>query len=263
MPLLIDYIRLIKECVIQFFVDDPLIFSEAAFVGMVAGSLFWMLFPFWARLWNKSYEMTPLQHVLAGFALPMAMFCSVTCFALKDEAGTIRTQIESWQAGIVGDHELKYRLRQQLFEEIAGKGLEDMKGIPDPRTLAPGERWELVYRNQETQILVGEVYTQGTLQSFAEAHPLLFIMVFFKMAPDLIATEIRIKTNENHVYSMDDAGKVIAAKMSAQLQLQIWKGVIATRAVLITAFLGCLLVPLTLVAMSAFNDIRVHLPNRD
>ena len=260
MAILSDFCGLIQECVVLFIKEQPVLFAGAIVLGMASGGGLWLGCHFWAHLWNKSYKMTLGQHAIAGIALALAVLISVVCFSVKEMSSIVESQIQHWQETISGDGELKSRLMQELYEKISSKGLENMAGIPDPATLEQGKRWEFAYHKQETQLLIGQVYTQGTLAAFAETHRLLFTALFLGMASDLVASEVRMKTNASpsRTYDMEDAACLVATEITEKLQGRIGSGVLVIRVVLPIVLFAWMWVPIVFIAMAAYRDINVR-----
>jgi len=239
--------------------EHPLLFAGSIVSGMTAGGVLWLGCHFWAILWNKSYKMSRVQHALTGIALALATLIAVICFSVQEMSSIVESQIQHWPETISGDPELKNRLMQQLYEEISAKGIERMASIPNPANLEQGKRWEFSYHKQETQLLIGQVYTQGTLRAFAETHRLLFAALFQSMASDLVASDIRIGTNASpsQTYDMESVARIIAAEMSEKLQGRIRVGILAIRVALPIALFTWMCIPIGLIAVAAYRDIKV------
>lgn len=259
MAFFLEFCDLMQECIVLFMKEHPLLFAGAIVLGLIAGVLLWLGAGFWAHLWNRSYKMTPMQHALAGIACALAILTAVVCFSVNELSSIVELRIHHWSESITGDAELKIRLMQQLYEEISAKGIENMAGIPEPAALERGKRWEFVYRKQETQLLIAQVYTQGALSAFAESHRLVFSALFLDMASDLIASEIRIKTNASpgRTYDMEGAAHMIAGEMTEKLPKRIGRDILIIRIVLPIVLFAWMWVPIVCIAIAAYRDIKV------
>jgi len=260
MGILSDFYSLVQDCAVLLMKEHLLLFAGAVASGMAVGGVLWLGCHFWAHLWNKSYKMTLGQHALAGIALALSILISVICFSLKELPPIVDSRIQHWREAVSGDGEMKSRLMQQLYVEIAAKGVENMAGIPDPSTLEQGKRWEFAYRKQETQLLIGQIYTRGTLAAFAETHRLLFTALFLGMASDLVASEIRISTSASpgRTYDMEGAARLIASEITEKLQERIGRGVLVIRVVLPIVLFVWMCVPIVFIALAAYRDIKVR-----
>jgi len=259
MGILSDFCDLIQECVVLLMKEQPLLFAGAMVSGMFVGGTLWLGCHFWALLWNKSYKMTVAQHALACIALTLAIIITVICFSVIELPPIVDFRIQQWHQAISGDGELKSKLMQELYEKISTKGLENMAGIPDPATIEKGKRWEFAYHKQDTQLLIGQVYTQGILAAFAETHRLLFTALFHGMASDLIASEIRRKTNNSssQTYDMEDAARSIVTEMTGKLRGRIERGILVIRVVLPMVLIVWMCLPIIFIALAAYRDIKV------
>ena len=239
--------------------EQPLLFAGAIVLGMVAGGALWLGCHFWALSWNKSYKMTLAQHALACIALTLAIIITVVCFSVAKLPPIVDFRIQQWNETISGDGELKSKLMQELYEKISAKGLENMAGIPDPTTIEKGKRWEFAYHKQDTQLLIGQVYTQGILAAFAETHRLLFTALFQGLASDLVASEIRKKTtnSSSQTYDRENAARSIVTEMTEKLQGRIERGVLVIRVVLPIVLIVWMCFPIIFIALAAYRDIKV------
>lgn len=261
LEILSEFYKLALDCVTTLRTNDPKLFIGSVLAGLTVGGLLWWGSHFWAHLWNRSFNMTPLHHVLAAIVLALAVLYAVTSVALKYTASRVETRLQMWQQTIDLDADLKNRLSAELYDALSAEGKEDMSRIPDPRSLQPGERWQFQYsHNESTQPLVGEIYTRGALQHFKRNHSMLATILSPNVSSDLIVEDIRLKSSSNPgaVYQLADGTRLIVQQMMLNLSDQIWRVVTAARAILSGLFVLFLLVPLTLIAIAAYKDIRIH-----
>ncbi len=145
--------------------------------------------------------------------------------------------------------------------EIVARGTENMAGIPDPRSLGPGESWSFTYQNHtETQAVIGDVYTKGALQHFEKAHPLLALILSPSVPPELIVQDIQTKSRANpgEPYQLNDGTRLLVDQMFMKMSDQIWRVLTTARITLFVLFLLFLSIPVVLIAVAAYRDIRVH-----
>jgi hypothetical protein len=259
--ILSEFYKLALDCVTTLRTNDPKLFIGSVLAGLTVGGLLWWGSHFWAHLWNRSFNMTPLHHVLAAIVLALAVLYAVTSVALKYTANRVETRLQMWQQTIDLDADLKNRLSAELYDSISAEGKEDMSRIPDPRSLQPGERWQFQYSHHEsTQPLVGEIYTRGALQHFKRNHSLLAAILSPDVSSELIVEDIRLKSSSSPgaVYELSDGTRLIVQQMMLNLRDQVWRVVTAARAILLGLFLLFLLAPLTLIAIAAYKGIKAH-----
>jgi hypothetical protein len=260
LEILSEFYKLSLDCVSTLRTDDPKLFIGSILAGLTVGGLLWWGTHFWAHLWNKSYNMTPVHHVLAAVVLALAVLYAVTSVGLKYAANRVENRLQLWQQTIELDNDLRQQLTAELYDGIAASGKEDMSKIRDPRELQPGERWQFEYESNETQELVGQVYTSGALRHFKRNHPLLATILSPDVSNDIIVEDIRLKSRINRgvPYELSDGTRLLVDQMMLKLRDQVWRVVTIARAILFGLFLFFLLVPLTLIAIAAFKDIKPH-----
>lgn len=259
--LLSEFYKLTLNCIGILRSDDPRLFIGAVLAGLTIGALIWWGAHAWARLWNLKFSLSPLHHILAALALLFALGYTVSAVSLKYAARTVETKVRLWQEGANLDADLKSRLSARLYDEIAARGTEDIAKIPDPRALAPGESWSFTYQNHsETQAIIGDVYTKGALQHFEKLHPLLAVILSPAVPPELIVEDIRAKSrsNPNEAYQLNDGTRLLVEQMFVKMSDQVWRVVVAARITLLVLFLLFLSIPFTVIAVSAYRDIRAH-----
>lgn len=263
--LLAEFYKLSLQCIGILRGDDPKLFIGAVLAGLTLGGLLWWGAFGWGRLWNKKFSLTPLHHVLCALAMLFALGYSLTAVSLKYAARTIETKVRLWQDAANLDADLKNRLMVRLYDEIAARGLEDVSSIPDPRSLAPGETWTLTYKNHtETPALIGDIYTKGALQHFGKIHPLLALVLSPSVPPEMIVEDIQAKAraNPSEPYALNDGTRLLVGQMFLKMSDRIWRVVLTARLVLLGLFLVFLTIPVVLIALSAYRDIRVHTPGK-
>lgn len=259
--LLSEFYKLALNCIGILRSDDPKLFIGAILAGLTVGGLLWWGAFWWARLWNKKYSLTPLHHVLAALVLLLATGYALTSVSLKYAARTVESKVRLWQEAANLDADLKSRLSARLYDEVAARGTEDISKIPDPRTLAPGETWTFTYQNHtETQAVIGDVYTKGALQHFEKSHPLLALILSPAVPAELIIEDIRVKSraNPSGIYQLNDGTRLLVEQMFVKMSDQIWRVVMVSRITLLVLFLIFLSIPIVLIAMAAYRDIRIH-----
>jgi len=261
--LLSEFYKLTLNCIGILRNDDPKLFIAAILAGLTIGGLLWWGAHGWARLWNTKFSLTPLHHILAAFVLLFALGYTVSAVSLKYAVRTVETKVRLWQDSANLDADLKNRLSARLYDEIAARGTEDISGIPDPRALGPGESWSFTYQNHsETQAIIGDVYTKGALQHFERLHPLLAVILSPAVPPELIVEDIRTKSRSNPAepYQLNDGTSLLVEQMFQKMSDQIWRVVVAARITLLVLFLLFLSIPIVVIAVSAYRDIRIHSP---
>lgn len=264
MEILAEFYKLALKCLALLRIDDPTLLIGAVLAGVTVGVLLWFGCHLWANLWNKGYALKPLHHVLAAVVLVLATVYAVSYVSLKYTSRIVEAEIQSWQESISMDNDLKTELCGELYDQISAKGLEDMSRIPDPRSIPAGERWIFTYKHDETKVIVAQVYTDGALHHFQKNHPLISKLLSADVSPELIVNDINVKTKNSpdSLYNLEDASRLIATVMAQTLQTQIWRVVMAVRLILLAVFLLWLLIPLTLIAIAAYKDIRVYRFNK-
>ena len=261
--LLSEFYKLALNCIGILRSDDPKLFIGAVLAGLTIGGLLWWGAHGWARLWNKSFSLTPLHHILAALALLLALGYTLSAVSLKYASRTVETKVRLWQQAANLDNDLKTRLSARLYDEIAARGSEDMSRIPDPRSLGPGETWTFTYQNHsETQAIIGDVYTKGALQHFEREHPLLAFILSPSVPPELIVEDIRAtsRNNPTEAYQLNDGTRLLVEQMFLKMSDQVWRVVAVARITALVLFLLFLSIPITVIAVSAYRDIRIHTP---
>jgi hypothetical protein len=261
--LLSEFYKLVLQCIGILRSDDPRLFIGAVLAGLTIGGLLWWAAFGWGRLWNKKFSLSPLHHILAAFVLLFAFGYTISAVSLKYAVRTVESKVRLWQESANLDADLKNRLSARLYDEIVARGTEDISQIPDPRTLAPGESWSFTYQNHtETQAVIGDVYTKGALQHFERIHPLLAVILSPTVPPELIVEDIRAKSRNNpgEPYQLNDGTRLLVEQMFQQMSDQVWRVVVAARVALLVLFLVFLSIPITVIAISAYRDIRIHTP---
>jgi hypothetical protein len=261
--LLAEFYKLTLQCIGVLRNDDPRLFIGAVLAGLTIGGLLWWGGFAWSRLWNKKFTLRPIHHVLCALALLFALGYTVSAVSLKYAARMVETKVRLWQEAANLDGDLRSRLMARLYDELAARGLEDMSTIPDPRTLGPGEVWAVTYKNHtETPALIGDIYTRGALEHFGKTHPLLAVMLSPTVPPELIVEDIRNKARANpgEAYQLNDGTRLLVEQMFAKMSDQVWRVVLSARLILLGLFIVFLSVPVVLIALSAYQDIRIHLP---
>ncbi len=264
MEILAEFYKLALKCLALLRIDDPTLLVGAVLAGVTIGGLLWFGCHAWSHLWNKSFALKPLHHLLAAVVLILATVYAVSYVSLKYTSRIVEAEIQAWQEAISLDNDLKTELCGELYDQISAKGLEDMSRIPDPRSLPPGTMWLFTYKHDETKVIVAQVYTEGALHHFQKNHPLISKLLSADVAPELVVNDINVKTKNSpeSVYRLSDASLLIATVMAQTLQTQVWRVVMAVRLILLAVFLLWLLIPLTLIAIAAYKDIRVYRFNR-
>jgi len=260
MDVMADLFALLWECAVIFLNDAPWTFAAALASGITFGALVWWGYHFWARLWNLTFRLTAVQHAMAGVILVLTILSAVIWLSLKYLPDAGLGDMKSWQESLADNEVLKTELMGALYHEISARGLEDMKGIPDPSQLAAGARWEFTYRNQETQILIGQVYTRGVLRAFANSHRLLFAVLFSGMPPDLVASEIRMKTSASpgRAYDMQEAAGAVVTGMHEALQGQIARAILVVGSIFSAVIFAMIGTGFVSIALAAYRDIKVR-----
>jgi len=260
LEILSEFYKLSLDCVATLRTDDPKLFIGSVLAGLTIGGLLWWGTHLWAHLWNKSYNMTPVHHVLAAIVLALAVLYAITSVGLKYAANRVENRLQDWQQSVGLDNDLKEQLMSELYDGIAASGKEDMSKIRDPRELQPGERWQIEYQSNETQELVGQVYTSGSLRHFKRNHSLLATILSPDVSNDIIVEDIRLKRKISGgvPYDLSDGARLLVEQMMLKLRDQVWRVVTIARVILFALFLLFLLVPLTIIAIAAYKDIKPH-----
>lgn len=260
LEILSEFYKLALDCVATLRVSDPTLFIGSVLAGLTVGGLLWWGSHLWAHLWNKTFNMTPLHHTLAAIVLALSVLYAVTSVALKYTGNRVESRLQTWQQTIELDDDLRQQLSSELYDGIAAGSKEDMSRIPDPRLLQPGERWQFEYQSPETQELVGQVYTGGALRHFKRNHALLALILSPDVSNDIIVKDIRLKSrmNRGSAYELSDGTRLLVQQMMVNLRDQVWRVVAIARVVLLGLFVLFLLIPLSLIAVAAFRDIRPH-----
>ena len=261
LEILSEFYKLSLDCVATLRTDDPKLFIGSVLAGLTIGGLLWWGTHLWAHLWNKSYNMTPVHHVLAAIVLALAVLYAITSVGLKYAANRVEKKLQDWQQTIESDSDLRGRLAAELYDGMAASGKEDMSKIRDPRELQPSETWHVMYQGSaETMELIGQVYTGGALRHFKRNHPLLATILSPDVSNDIIVEDIRLKSqiDRNAAYNLRDGSRLLVDQMMLKLRDQVWRVVTIARAILFGLFLLFLLVPLTVIAIAAYKDIKPH-----
>jgi hypothetical protein len=260
LEILSEFYKLSLDCVSTLRTNDPKLFIGSVLAGLTVGGLLWWGAHLWAHLWNKTFSMTPLHHVLAAFVLALSVLYAVTSVSLKYAANRVESRLQMWQQTIELDNDLRQQLSSELYDGIAASGKEDMSRIPDPRALQAGERWQFEYQSPETQELVGQVYTGGALRHFKRNHSLLAAILSPDVSNDIIVEDIRLKSrvNRGSAYELSDGTRLLVQQMMVNLRDQVWRVVTIARSILLGLFVLFLLIPLTLIAIAAYKDIKPH-----
>jgi hypothetical protein len=260
LEILSEFYKLSLDCVGVLRTSDPKLFIGSVLAGLTVGGLLWWGSHLWAHLWNRSFNMTPLHHVLAALVLALSVLYAVTSVSLKYAANRVESRLQMWQQTIELDGDLRQQLSTELYDGIAASGKEDMSRVPDPRNLQLGERWQFEYQSPETQELVGQVYTGGALRHFKRNHSLLSAILSPDVSNDIIVEDIRLKSrvNRGSAYELSDGTRLLVQQMMVNLRDQVWRVVTIARAILLGLFVLFLLIPLTLIAVAAYKGIKAH-----
>ena len=260
LEILSEFYKLSLDCVATLRTDDPKLFIGSVLAGLTIGGLLWWGTHLWAHLWNKSYNMTPVHHVLAAIVLALAVLYAITSVGLKYAANRVENRLQDWQQSIGLDNDLRQQLMSELYDGIAASGKEDMSKIMDPRELQ-GERWQFEYQSPETAELVGQVYTSGSLRHFKRNHSHLATILSPDVSNDIIVEDIRLKGKINGgaaPYDLSDGARLLVEQMMIKIRDQVWRVLTIARVILSALFLLFLLVPLTIIAIAAYKDIKPH-----
>lgn len=221
--------------------------------GAALGLLCWVACNYYTRLWNLRYRISRLHQALCATAalltLVFALFYPSLAY-MKDAAGesiaawqTSREADKAWQSHVFL---AEYHAAQQ--KNAATQLLDDRTRIVFP----PGDEAPVV---AASQVVVDEA-----TRSFRISHP--FLGAIFKTAAEVPLQELAASMHDRwarqpgSAYHIDDGVKLVASRVTSQLQPQTTRAAQVARTSLIVGFAMMQLLLFGSIGLAAYHDLK-------
>lgn len=245
------------------------IYGEAhpyIFWGSVAGSLvvaggFWFLCVIWARGFNKAYRLSGALAVAVAAAAVLGATLLPVGIALGSAGESATASIKQSLAALSQDPVAVAEMKRRTHDSMATSA--QAQKMQDPEELAPDQHWEFLGKpKDESILLVARSYLESVSDALARRNTLLAPLLAWDMAPGLLAADIRSQAAQNpqHAYNLDPGQDALADIITAELAARVDGLVFMLRLSAAAIATAVAVILLSLIARSAYSDIRVHWP---
>lgn len=239
MKSLAEFLQLAVQCVQYLLTTNGFKFALSLVFGLLLGALGYWAASAFSRLWNRSFHLRGIHHLLCASALLLTVLFSMVYVGVDAMESVAKREIQIWEHQANEDGNLGRELFIRAYDAVRKAGLEDMAGVEDPRirqgAIIPIRVWD-------TKKQIGIIYTEGALQDFQKRHPYLAsaLQIDTRLSEESVTADLldyfKKETNAK-TYPLSRAVALAASHLSSQVQTQIPAIENYTRRVLLALFL--------------------------
>ena len=257
MKSLAEVLQLAVHCVQYLLTTNGFKFALSLVFGLLLGALGYWAASAFSRLWNRSFHLRGIHHLLCASALLLTVLFSMVYVGVDAMESVASREIQRWKNQAVEDGNLGHELFIRAYDGVRKAGLEDMAGVGAPRiqpdVSIPISKWD-------TKQQIAIIYTEGSLQDFQKRHPYLAsaLQIDTRVSENSIKADLlEYFKNDNNAkaYPVSRAVTLAAGHLSSQVQTQIPAIENYTRRVLLALFLILEACVIGLISRAAYRSL--------
>ena len=233
-------------------------------LALVLAALCWWACSKFTLLWNNHFKVTWGHHSLCALAAIFTAIFVILFSALKYTKNVAELSIDVWNIQILSDQEWEADTFIEVYDAVyelqdeQGNQLEDFSNSPHP---SMGESTIVPINHKESRIALAKVYADSAVNNFEYNRPLLSKFLWGGGSPseEVITADVSrfFEQNPGGTYNSRSAILIAVNETKSTLEEQAPQLVSIGRAILVALFLLFQLVPFSVIAWAAHNDIKV------
>lgn len=230
-------------------------FILVVFIAAVLSIACWWLCWQFAYLWNRRFSGAPLHHIVTVFAAILTFFIGIEFAALKYAAQVARASVVAWRAQILADKSWRDATFRAAYDAVKTLGIEDFSSRDGTRTFST----IIPTAHEESKRACAKIYAASAWQHFGRSRPLLSKLMGARseLPAQAIYQDMLAKQRISSTYDASDAVALVARVIQGDLEPQAPRAVTVCRMSLVLLFLLIQAIPLTIIASSAYRDLKV------
>ena len=258
MKSLIEYVELLVGCVRYLAVSNGLKLLLAIVFGLALGMIGYWLSSLSSRLWNRSYHLRSVHHIICSVAAIITLIFAVLYVAVDFMQPVAKHKIQNWRSQLLDDKDWSRAIFIKAYEAVKKSGLEDISEIGNPLidpniSTIPINKWD-------SKKLVARVFSESSIENFERQHSFLNAALHPEMAVSEreIAEDVLdyFKKDPNaKSYPLNRAIDLAAARLENQAQLELPHIENYTKRVTIALFFISQLLVFAIISISSHRSL--------
>jgi len=255
MALLTDLFSLLSEATAIFSVRTADGFWSSVAVGLLLAALCWYACHWYARLWNRRFQLRITHHTLCTLAGLTALAFSVLYPAVRYVGDAAEASSTLWEIAIRGDSNWADTTFREAYEAVRRLGVEDFRGVPPAGSPSS---WIPTTSDQSRQEAAA-VYASAACRHFARSRPFVSKIVWARpgVPADIVFADVQRWHQTNPQYPPDRAIQLAAEQIRAGLIRQVPRLVSMFRVATLLLFILAQTISFGVVGWAAYRDIKV------
>ena len=250
-----DLLSLLLRCLYSL----KAVFSQfllACLFGVLLAGICWIGSSYYSRLWNQRFRLTWKHHVLCGFAAVVTLVATIMFFAVGYTKDAAYMALNVWKNIVTNDSSWKREIFSKTYYKIRSLDIEDFSEYPPPEK---GGAFVPLTRDLSRNT-AAFLYADESVIHFKKSYPYLSIILWAESEISAKFIEADVKEyflGSNKIYPQERAIKLAAKHIKIGLDKQVPIVIPISRLILIAIFLIVQSIPLGLIGVAAYRDLKV------